>query len=51
MRSAGLGVRMDIRSWLTFELEGVRRFTREFAGANVQPLSMYAGFFRLTGRF
>lgn len=51
MRSAGVGVRMDIRSWLTFELEGVRRFTREFAGANVRPLSRYAGFFRLTGRF
>ncbi|WP_439579552.1 ShlB/FhaC/HecB family hemolysin secretion/activation protein [Elioraea sp.] len=51
MRSLGLGVRMDIRSWLTLELEGVRRLTREFAGANVQPLSLYAGFFRLTGRF
>jgi hemolysin activation/secretion protein len=51
MRSLGIGVRMDIRTWLTFELEGVRRLTREVAGANVQPLSMYAGFFRLTGRF
>jgi hemolysin activation/secretion protein len=51
MRSLGLGVRMDIRTWLTVELEGVRRLTREFAGANVQPLAMYAGFFRLTGRF
>jgi hemolysin activation/secretion protein len=51
MRSLGLGVRLDIRSWLTLEIEGVRRLTREFAGANVQPLSMYAGFFRLTGRF
>jgi hemolysin activation/secretion protein len=51
MRSAGLGVRLDIRPWLTLEIEGVRRLTREFAGANVQPLSMYAGFFRLTGRF
>lgn len=51
MRSVGIGVRLDIRSWLALELEGVRRLTREFAGANVQPLSMYAGFFRLTGRF
>jgi len=51
MRSLGLGVRMDIRSGLTVEIEAVRRLTREFAGANAQPLSMYAGFFRLTGRF
>lgn len=51
MRSVGLGVRLDLRSWLAVEIEGVRRLTREVGGANVQPLSMYGGYFRIIGRF
>ncbi|HEX7966603.1 MAG TPA: ShlB/FhaC/HecB family hemolysin secretion/activation protein [Stellaceae bacterium] len=51
IESAGVGVRVSITPQITLELEGDRRFTRRPTGANVSPLSPYAGFVTLIARF
>jgi hemolysin activation/secretion protein len=49
--SAGVGVRVSFTQQVSLELEGDQRFTRTPTGANVTPLSPYAGFVTLIVRF
>ncbi|HEX9461741.1 MAG TPA: ShlB/FhaC/HecB family hemolysin secretion/activation protein [Alphaproteobacteria bacterium] len=51
VESAGVGVRISLTQMISLELEGDRRFTRKPTGANVSPLSPYAGFVTLIARF
>jgi hemolysin activation/secretion protein len=51
VKSAGVGVRISFTQQLSVELEGVRRLTRRPTGADVSPLSPYAGFVTVIARF
>jgi hemolysin activation/secretion protein len=51
LESIGVGVRADLTSFFSMELEGVQRFTRRPGGENVNPESPYAVFVRATSRF
>jgi hemolysin activation/secretion protein len=51
VKSAGVGVRISLGQRVSLELEGDRRFTRRPTGAEVSPLSPYAGFVTLIARF
>ncbi|HJT08309.1 MAG TPA: ShlB/FhaC/HecB family hemolysin secretion/activation protein [Stellaceae bacterium] len=49
--SAGVGVRFSYTQQVSLELEGDRRFIRRPTGAEVSPLSPYAGFVTVIVRF
>ena len=49
--SAGVGVRFSYTQQVSVELEGDRRFNRRPTGADVSPLSPYAGFVTVIVRF
>ena len=51
IESAGIGVRFSWTQQVSVELEGDRRFTRRPTGADVSPLSPYAGFVTVIVRF
>jgi hemolysin activation/secretion protein len=49
--SVGVGVRINLTQQISLELEGDRRLNRRPTGAEVSPLSPYAGFVTLIARF
>jgi hemolysin activation/secretion protein len=49
--SVGVGVRINLAQQISLELEGDRRLNRRPTGAEVSPLSPYAGFVTLIARF
>ncbi|MBV9552815.1 MAG: ShlB/FhaC/HecB family hemolysin secretion/activation protein [Alphaproteobacteria bacterium] len=51
LRSAGLGVRSDLTSWLFLELEGLHRFTTHPQGLSVAVEAEYAFFTRVTAHY
>ena len=51
VKSAGVGIRFSFTQQVSLELEADRRLTRTPTGANVSPLSPYAGFVTLIVRF
>jgi hemolysin activation/secretion protein len=51
VKSAGVGVRFSLSQQISLELEGDRRLNRTPTGAEVSPLSPYAGFVTLIARF
>jgi hemolysin activation/secretion protein len=51
VRSAGVGVRVDVTPQVTGEFEAVRRFNRQPTGSNTVPEAPQAFFVHLIGRF